>query len=119
MKQLMITIRPSKYYDVRAALIEKGFNSMSVKDVQGKEKNSVEFEAVANKSKKNKAHYDHPFIAKKMIEIFARDEDCDEIINTVLSVAKTDTPGDGKIFVIPVYNAVRIRTGEKDVNAIM
>ncbi len=119
MKQLMITIRPSKYYELRDALIAKGFNSMSVKDVFGRGRHAVEFEAVATVSGKNMAHYSHPMIAKKLIEIFARDEDCEKIIETVLSIAKTDTPGDGKIFVIPVSSALRIRTGEKDVNAIM
>ena len=80
MKQLMITIRPSKYYELRDALIAKGFNSMSVKDVFGRGRHAVEFEAVATVSGKNMAHYSHPMIAKKLIEIFARDEDCEKII---------------------------------------
>lgn len=119
MKQLIITIRPSKYYELKDVLIEKGFNSMSIKDVLGRGKNPVVFEANATGSGTGMSHYEHPMIAKKMIEIFARDEDCEEIIKTVQSIAHTGNHGDGKIFVLPLDNAVRIRTGEKDVNAIM
>ncbi len=119
MKQLIITIRPSKYYELKSALTEKGFNSMSVKDVLGRGKSPVVFEANATGSGTNIAQYKHPMIAKKMIEIFARAEDCDEIIETVKEVAGTGTSGDGKIFVIPIDNVLRIRTGEKDINAIM
>ncbi len=119
MKQLIITIRPSKYYELKDALIEKGFNSMSIKDVLGRGKNPVTFEANATGSGTALAEYKHPMIAKKMIEIFARDEDCDEIIETVQSIAHTGNHGDGKIFVVPLESSLRIRTGEKDVNAIM
>lgn len=119
MKQLIITIRPAKYYELKDALISKGFNSMSIKDVLGRGKNPVTFEANATGSGTVIAQYEHPMVAKKMIEIFARDEDCDEIIETVKSVAKTGNHGDGKIFVIPLEDAIRIRTGERDINAIM
>ena len=48
-----------------------------------------------------------------------RDEDLDHLIKTVVNVNQTGTAGDGKIFVLPAETAIRIRTGEKDINAIM
>jgi nitrogen regulatory protein P-II len=119
MKQLIITIRPSKYYELKSALLNEGFNSMSTKEVLGRGKSPVTFEANATGSGTAMASYVHPMVAKKMIEIYSRDEDCKKIINIVKNIASTGTSGDGKIFVIPVESAVRIRTGEKDVNAIM
>lgn len=119
MKQLIITIRPSKYYELKDALIKNGFNAMSIKDVLGRGKNPVRFEANATGSGTVMASYEHPMIAKKMLEIFARAEDCDKIVEIVQRIAHTGNSGDGKIFVIPLDGAIRIRTGEKDVNAIM
>lgn len=119
MKQIIITIRPSKYYELKEALSKEGFNSMSIKNVFGRGKNPVTFEANATGSGNIMANYEHPMVAKKMLEIYARDEDCDKIIDIVKAAASTGTPGDGKIFVLPVDSITRMRTGEKDVNAIM
>lgn len=119
MKQLIITIRPSRYYELKEALSKEGFNSMSLKDVLGRGRHPVTFEANATGSGSSMASYDHPMVSKKMIEIYTRDEDCDLIIDIVKKVASTGTPGDGKIFVLPVESVTRMRTGEKDVNAIM
>lgn len=119
MKQMIITIRPSKYYELKDALIKEGFNSMSIKEVLGRGRNPITFEANATGSGNAMASYEHPLVAKKMLEIYTRDEDCDKIADIVLSVASTGTPGDGKIFIVPVETVTRIRTGEKDVNAIM
>ncbi|MDO4299803.1 MAG: P-II family nitrogen regulator [Clostridia bacterium] len=119
MKQLIITIRPSKYYELKDKLLSEGFNSMSTKEVLGRGKSPVVFEANATGSGTVMASYNHPMVAKKMIEIYSRDEDCEKIIEIVKSVSSTGTSGDGKIFVLPVEQALRVRTGEKDVNAIM
>ena len=119
MKQIIITIRPSKYYELKDALSSEGFNSMSIKEVLGRGRNPVTFEANATGSGNAMASYDHPMVAKKLIEIYARDEDCEKIIDIAKSTASTGTPGDGKIFILPVESVTRMRTGEKDVNAIM
>ncbi|MBE6869654.1 MAG: P-II family nitrogen regulator [Ruminococcus albus] len=119
MKQIIITIRPSKYYEVKEALSAAGFNSMSIKDVFGRGKEPVTFEANATGSGNVLANYVHPMVSKKMIEIYARDEDCDRITDIVLDTASSGTHGDGRIFILPVESVIRMRTGEKDDNAIM
>jgi nitrogen regulatory protein PII len=119
MKQLIIVVRPSKIYEIKEALSKEGFNSMSIKDVLGRGKSPVVFEANATGSGTAMESCKQPMVAKKMIEIFTRDENCDKIINIVKTISSTNSPGDGKIFVLPVENVLRIRTGEKDVDAIM
>lgn len=121
MKEVYIIIRPNKYQETKAALIENNFHSMSVKDILGRGKKSVQFsagdgsqECVGEGSEVN-----HPFIPKKMVEIFCRDEDLDLLIETVSKVNKSGNSGDGKIIVIDVEDGIRIRTGEKNINAIM
>ena len=58
-------------------------------------------------------------VAKRMIDMFVRDEDLQKLIDTVVEVNKTNHAGDGKIFVLPVNDAIRVRTGEKGIEAIM
>lgn len=61
----------------------------------------------------------HRLVAKRMIDMFVRDEDLQKLIDTVVEVNKTNHAGDGKIFVLPVNDAIRVRTGEKGIEAIM
>lgn len=117
MKQVYIVIRLNKYYETKAALTENNFFSLSSKEVLGRGRNGVDFATGEGHDIDQKV--DHPFVAKKLIEIFCRDEDVDKLIEVVKSVNQTGNPGDGKIFVIDVEDGTRIRTGESGVNAIM
>jgi nitrogen regulatory protein P-II 1 len=64
------------------------------------------------------AEYVVDFIPKVKVEIVANDEQVDQIIDTIISAVKTGKIGDGKIFVVPVETVCRIRTGERDMDAI-
>lgn len=105
------------YFETKNALVEHNFLSMSVKDVLARFCRSISFE-YADGNPVN-TDIENPFVAKKMIEIFCRDEDLDNLIETVLCINKTGHEGDGKIWVTDAIDAERIRTGEKGINAIM
>lgn len=115
MKQVLIIIRPNMYFETREALVKNNFQAMSEKDALGRGKSSVDY--VAGTGEEVDTYY--PFLAKKMIEIYCREEDLERLIETVKSVNQTGSSGDGKIFVLPVEDSIRIRTGEKGINAIM
>lgn len=115
MKQVIIIIRTNKYFETRDALQKANFGAISEKEIIGRGKKEGHYTAVTGEE--SHAHYS--FSAKRMIEVYVRDEDLDHLIKTVVSVNQTGTVGDGKIFVLPAETAIRIRTGEKDINAIM
>ena len=115
MKQVLIIIRPNMYFKTREALVENNFQAMSEKDVLGRGKQSGEYIAGTGEE----VHSEYPFLAKKMIEIYCRDEDLERLIETVEKINQTGSSGDGKIFVLPTEDVIRIRTGEEGINAIM
>lgn len=117
MKQVFVIIRPRMYYKTKDALVENGFYSMIVKDVVGRGKKPANF--ILGNGEKVTTDISHPFVAKKMIEIFCRDEDLDNLVETIKSANKTNNVGDGKIFVIDIDDGIRIRTGESGNNALV
>lgn len=119
MKQIISIIRPSKYFELKKKLSEKGFDSMSVSEVTGRGKNLVPMVVYSTGSGKTEQVVNHPMIAKKMIEMFVRDADCNEVVKTIVDTISTGNSGDGKIFVLPVEEARRIRTGEKHDEALV
>ncbi|WP_297512499.1 P-II family nitrogen regulator [Thermococcus sp.] len=60
----------------------------------------------------------YDLLPKMKIELVVKDEDLEKVINTIVMTARSGTPGDGKIFIIPVEEAIRIRTGEKGNEAL-
>ncbi len=62
--------------------------------------------------------YEVEFLSKVKLEIVAIDDDAPKIVSAIVRAARTGEPGDGKVFVVPVEGAVRIRTGDRDINAI-
>jgi len=115
MKQALIIIRTNQYFKTRDALQKANFGAISEKEITGRGKKSGHYTAVTGEE----SHANYSFSAKRMIEIYVRDEDVDRLIKTVVDINQTGTPGDGKIFILPAESVIRIRTGEKDVNAIM
>jgi nitrogen regulatory protein PII len=111
-------IKPNMYFKTREALNKEGFSSMSTKEVLGRGRHKIHTELNINSSE-DKEHYDNEMYAKKMLEIYVRDEEVDLLIKTIVSINRTNNAGDGKIFVCPVDKALRIRTGEKDDEALM
>lgn len=107
MKRIRCIIRPLKLDEVKISLTEIGVTGMTVTDVRGCGRQRGHRETYGGRS------YTIDLPVKVKIEVIARDEDVEEIVNTVLEHARTGDHGDGKIFVMPMDDAVRIRTEER------
>jgi nitrogen regulatory protein P-II 1 len=112
MKKIEAIIKPFKLDDVKTALKEIDIQGMTVTEVKG-------FGRTGGKSEVYRGSaYVVDFVPKIKIEIVVPDNIVSEVIDCVLTSAKTGRIGDGKIFVLPVEEAMRIRTGEKGEGAI-
>lgn len=107
MKRIEAIIRPLKLDEVKIALTEVGVTGLTVSDVRGFGRQRGHRESYRG------ADYSVELPTKVKIELIVRDEDMDEVVNTILKHAHTGQPGDGKIFVMPMEDAVRIRTEER------
>ena len=107
MKRIECIIRPMKLDEVKIALGEVGVTGMTVSDVRGSGRQGGHRESWRG------ADYTIDLPTKVKIEMIVRDEDVDEIIDTVVLHARTGEVGDGKIFVLPMEEAIRIRTDER------
>lgn len=112
MKKIEAIIKPFKVEEVKDALQEIGIKGMTVTEVKGfgRQKGHVELY--------RGAEYDITFIPKVKIEIVISDDLLEKTISTIEKNARTGNIGDGKIFVLPLEDVVRVRTGEKGEDAI-
>ena len=99
-------IRPQKLEDVKAALSEAGVSGMTVTEVRGSGKQKGYTQHYRG------AEYAVNLLQKIKIEIVVADEEAESVANTIADAARTGEIGDGKIFLIPVSDVIRIRTGE-------
>ena len=106
MKKIEAYIKPFKLDDVKAALMEAGVRGMSVTEIRGFGRQKGHTELYRG------SEYKVDFLPKTKLEIVVADEMADSVIEVIQKVARTGQVGDGKIFVLPVEDAVRIRTGE-------
>ena len=113
MKKIEIITRPFKLDEVKSALTDLGIQGMTVTDVRGLRAASA---ATARSTAERKYQVD--FVPKVKIEIVVADSMADEVVRVVTDAARTNQIGDGKIFVSPVEEVVRIRTGETGDEAI-
>jgi nitrogen regulatory protein P-II 1 len=111
MKKIEAIIRPEKLEAVQAALAEYGILGMTVTAVSGRGRQRVTLQWRAG-------DYRVELLPKLKIEIVVLDEDLGRALNAIVSNAKTGERGDGKIFVLPIEHAVRIRTGDEDESAV-
>ncbi len=118
MKQVMIFLRPNCYFKTKEALCENRFFAMTTKEVLGRGRAHVNFTTAEGSEKEDKV-YENALVAKKMMQIIVPDAMVDEVIKIVLSVNSHHTDGDGKIFVLPVEESIRIHTGETGNDALM
>ena len=112
MKKIEAIIKPFKLDDVKDALTEIGIKGMTITEVKGFGRQKGHTEIYRG------AEYLIDFLPKSNIEIVVPDDLVREVVETIERTAKTDNIGDGKIFVIPVEEVVRIRTGETGEQAI-
>lgn len=112
MKKIEAIVKPFKLEDVKEVLSALGVKGMTVSEVKGFGRQRGHKEVYRG------AEYQVGFIPKVKIEVVIADEMLSDAINTILKNAKTGTIGDGKIFILPMEEVVRIRTGEKGKDAI-
>ena len=112
MKLIVAIIKPFKLDDVRQALTPIGITGMTVTEVKGYGRQKGHTEIYRG------AEYAVSFLPKIKLEVACPSDQVDKVIETITASAKTGQIGDGKIFVLGLDHAVRIRTGEIDASAL-
>lgn len=112
MKKIEVIIRPEKLESVQRALEKVGYSGLMISEIEGHGKQK----GIVQQWRGEK--YKVAFLPKIKIEIIVKDNEIERIIKTIVDSAKTGEIGDGKIFISPIENVVRIRTGEKGEQAI-
>lgn len=112
MKKVEAIIKPFKLDEVKDALAEIGIGGMTVTEVRGFGQQKGHTEIYRG------TEYVIDFLPKVKIEVVVKDEDVEKVVETIMKTAQTGRVGDGKIFIIPVEDVIRIRTGERGEQAI-
>jgi nitrogen regulatory protein PII 2 len=123
MKEVVAMIRMNKINATKKALLDAGISSCNVRECLGRGKGLVDFnllkgaergyeEAIAQLGSSQR------LVPKRMISIVVPSKQKDTVVQTIINANRTDKPGDGKIFVMPVSQAIRIRTGEEGETAL-
>ena len=112
MKLITAVVKPFKVDDVKEALKGLGVSGVTVSEVQGFGRQRGHTEVYRG------AEYTIDFVPKVRIEILASEGDVDRISDAVIAAARTGKIGDGKVWVSPIESVVRIRTGERDADAL-
>jgi nitrogen regulatory protein P-II 1 len=112
MKKIEAIIKPFKLDEVKEALHEVGVQGMTVTEVRGFGRQKGHTELYRG------AEYVVDFLPKVKIEVVVENGQVDDVIEAIQQAARTGRIGDGKIFVVPVENVIRVRTGERGKEAI-
>jgi len=112
MKLVVAIIKPFKLDDVREALAEVGVQGVTVTEVKGFGRQKGHTELYRG------AEYVVDFLPKIKLEVAVADDQVDRVVEAIQASAKTGKIGDGKIFVSPLEQVIRIRTGEMDADAL-
>jgi nitrogen regulatory protein P-II 1 len=112
MKKIEAIIRPERLEIVRKALEEMSYPGITVTEVKGHGKQEGTIQQWRGQE------YKVDLLPKVKIEIIVLEEDVAGIVETIVRTARTGELGDGKIFILPVESAVRVRTGDRNENAI-
>ncbi|MEX0448803.1 P-II family nitrogen regulator [Spiribacter sp. 221] len=112
MKKIEAIIKPFKLDDVREAIAEVGITGMTVTEVKGFGRQKGHTELYRG------AEYVVDFLPKMRVEVVVADELVDRVVEAVVGAANTGKIGDGKVFVSPVEEAIRIRTGDSGEQAL-
>ena len=112
MKKIEAIIKPFKLEEVKESLSAAGIQGLTVSEVKGFGRQKGHTELYRG------AEYIVDFLPKVKIELILADEEVDKAIEAIQSAAKTGRIGDGKIFVLPLGHAIRIRTGETGDSAV-
>ena len=112
MKKIEAIIKPFKLDEVKEALAKAGVQGLTIAEVKGFGRQKGHTELYRG------AEYTIDFVPKVMISIVVDDAKAPQVVEAIEKAARTGTIGDGKIFVLPVDDVVRIRTGERGGNAV-
>ena len=112
MKKVEAIIRPFKLDEVKIALVNAGIVGMTVSEVRGFGRQKGQTERYRG------SEYTGEFLQKLKVEIVVEDAQVDMVVDKIISAARTGEIGDGKIFISSVEQIVRIRTGEKNTEAV-
>lgn len=112
MKLITAVIKPHKLEDVRSALETFGVSGMTVTEASGYGRQKGHTEVYRG------AEYDISLIPKVRLEIVVDDAEADDVVGVVAKAAQTGRIGDGKVWVTPVESVLRVRTGDRDADAV-
>jgi nitrogen regulatory protein P-II 1 len=112
MKKIEAVIKPFKLDDVKERLREIGVQGMTIAEVKGFGRTGGKKEVYRGSA------YVVDFVPKVAVSIVVKDEMTKQVVETLLSVARTGEIGDGKIFITPIEDVIRIRTGERGEDAL-
>ncbi|HZO67604.1 MAG TPA: P-II family nitrogen regulator [Kribbellaceae bacterium] len=112
MKLVTAVVKPHKLDDVRSALETFGVTGMTVSEASGYGRQKGHTEVYRG------AEYEVDLVPKVRLEIVVEDGDADDVVTLLVKAAQTGRIGDGKVWVVPVETIVRVRTGERDADAI-
>ncbi|WP_310484315.1 P-II family nitrogen regulator [Chamaesiphon sp. VAR_48_metabat_403] len=112
MKKIVAIIRPFKLDEVKIALVNAGVVGMTVSEVRGFGRQKGQTERYRG------SEYTVEFLQKLKVEVVIEDSQVDMVVDKIIAAARTGEIGDGKIFVSPIEQVVRIRTGEKNIEAV-
>lgn len=127
MKEVIAIIRMDMINKTKEALLKAGFPALTCSKVLGRGKKKVNFTLIEDLLSENdfgspalaeSISEGHRLIPKRLISIVVRDNEVSDLLETIIAVNKKGSPGDGKIFVLPVLDSVRVRTGENGESAI-
>jgi nitrogen regulatory protein P-II 1 len=112
MKKIEAIVRPHAVEDIREALLEAGFHGMTMTEVKGVGRQKGHTEVYRG------AEYQVDFLPNVKLEIVAPDERVEEVVSIIIKCAKSGKVGDGKIFILPAEEAIRVRTEETGEDAL-
>jgi nitrogen regulatory protein P-II 1 len=112
MRMVTAIVKPFKLEDVKSALQEAGVNGMTVSESQGFGRQAGHTEVYRG------AEYRVDFVPKVRIEVVCDDHDVERVVGAIVQSARTGRIGDGKVWVTPVEDLIRIRTGERGPDAV-
>ena len=112
MKLIKTIVKPFKLEEVKDALAEIGIEGMTVSEVKGFGRQKGHTEIYRG------SEYTVDFLPKSMIEIAVTDDQADKVVDKIIESASTGKIGDGKVFVLPLEDAIRIRTGDRGDEAV-
>lgn len=121
MKEVTAIIRMNMINKTKNALLKEGFSSLTCRKVLGRGKKKVDFsvidEAISEGTIFSNTAIEeiseiHRLVVKRLVTVLVKDEDVQKVVNTIIDANRTNSPGDGKIFVTNVTDVVRVRTAE-------